>query len=45
MCAVAALYERVGPPLAGHVHGRPRIARVLRLGLCAPLARLVRRRA
>ena len=45
MAAVMTVYERVGPRLAGHVRGRRRIARVLRLGLFAPLAGLVRRRA
>ena len=45
MAFLMTVYERVGPRLAGHVRGRRRIARVLRLGLFAPLAGLVRRRA
>jgi hypothetical protein len=45
MRTLAAVYERVGPRLAGHVRGRPRVAWVLRRGIFAPLARLLRRRA
>jgi len=45
MRTLAAVYERVGPRLAGHVRGRPRVAGVLRRGIFAPLARLLRRRA
>lgn len=45
MSALMTVYERVGPRLAGHVRGRPRIARLLRVGFFAPLAGVLRRRA